>query len=1034
MRTTIERRALRALLALAAAVALGSVAVGAGTATAIPASTERVALSSFGTQPDADVNREASLTPDARYVVFASDSPNLAPGATGGTGPFVYVRDRTAGTTELVSRGLGGASPNGGSVTLLGAPVISADGRYVAFASFASNLVPDDGNGAADVFVFDRVAATTRRVSVADDSGQANGQSLNPSISADGRFVAFQSSATNLAGDDTNGTTDVFVRNLGAGTTTRVSVGAGGVDANGPSTVTSGALSADANFIAFASTAGNLVTNDQNGFASDVFVRRLPAGPTQLASLGSGGAQLSSATVNGFLNADGRFLAYQCTDICGATTGNVHPTGIFVRDRQSGEVREANVSSGGEEANSSVFFGGLSPDGHHVAFASNASNLAGASPFGTFDLYVRDVTASTTERVSVSTAGDPANDASFTSGQILGADGRFVLFASPATNVVSGDTNGRRDLFLRDRGSADAPPPLPPDPPGPGPGPGPVFTDTTAPTITCDQPSPDWHGDNITLSCTATDAGSGIAAADAAFGLSTTVADDSFDGNAATDSRLVCDLAGNCAGAGPITGIKVDRTTPTIHCAGPDGAWHRTDVSVQCTALDSGSGLAAGTASVFFLSTDVPPDHVEFDAWTDARTICDAVGHCTGARVTGFKIDEEGPKVSCAHGLDGLWHGDNVSIPCTASDIGAGLADPADAAFTLSTAVAAGDFDEDASTPGRDVCDAVMNCTVQPGIAPWKIDRDPPFFLTRHVYPFPNANGWNNSDVTVEWECADHGSGPVPEIVELHLASEGAAQHATTVCRDKVGNTTAASGVFETEINIDRTPPKVQTLVLSASVRRVGTATAFATAVTDQLSGVAGAELFVGTDPGEGHGIPATLLGPLVTGQIASSLTAGVYPVCVRARDRADNWSAPSCNSLVVYDPSAGWIDGNGQVATSQGIGHVTFDARYVGKTATPTGALHFRIPAAGLDFRSNAEQWLVVSGGQAQLRGTGTVGGAGSYAFQLTIRDGSPDRLRIKIWDVSTKQGNVIFDTQPGALDGAAPTTPLSQGSLRIH
>src|SRR4051812_25734193 len=282
-KTIARRHARAALLALFGAVVLGSVAAGTGTATPVPAGTERVALSSSGTQPDADINQAASLTPDARYVVFASDSPNLAPGATGGTGPFVYVRDRGAETTQLVSRGVGGAAPNGGSVTGLGAPVISADGRYVAFASLASNLVTGDDNGAADVFVFDRSSGTTARISVTSGGVQANASSSNPSISADGHVVVFQSQAANLVDGDANGQPDVFWHNNLSGATVRVSAGTG-VDANGASTATSGAVSGDGTFVAFTSSAANLVAADANGPTSDVFVRDVPGATTEVAS------------------------------------------------------------------------------------------------------------------------------------------------------------------------------------------------------------------------------------------------------------------------------------------------------------------------------------------------------------------------------------------------------------------------------------------------------------------------------------------------------------------------------------------------------------------------------------------------------------------------------------------------------------------------------------------------------------------------------------------------------------------------------
>jgi Tol biopolymer transport system component len=171
-------------------------------------------------------------------------------------------------TTERVSLGPGGVQGNEQS----SGPAISADGRFVAFQSAASNLVPGDTNGAQDIFVRDRQTGTTRRVSVGPGGVQTNAEASSgvPAISADGRFVAFESDATNLVPGDTNGAIDVFVRDRQTGTTRRISVGPGGVqgnsDSGGP------AISADGRFVAFVSNASNLVPGDSNA-RFDVFVR-----------------------------------------------------------------------------------------------------------------------------------------------------------------------------------------------------------------------------------------------------------------------------------------------------------------------------------------------------------------------------------------------------------------------------------------------------------------------------------------------------------------------------------------------------------------------------------------------------------------------------------------------------------------------------------------------------------------------------------------------------------------------------------------
>jgi Tol biopolymer transport system component len=208
-----------------------------------------------------DYSTEPAISPDGRFVAFSSLATNLVPGVSEGN---VFVRDLLAGVTQVVSVGAAGRA-TGGSFT----PSISAGGRFVAFASAASNLVPGDTNGAWDVFVRDRLAGVTRRVSVASNGRQGNGTSDWPAISADGRYVAFNSAASNLVASDSNDALDVFVRDRLAGLTRRVSVGAAG-QANGDSFQPT--ITADGRSVAFHSIASNLVVRDTNA-CWDVFVR-----------------------------------------------------------------------------------------------------------------------------------------------------------------------------------------------------------------------------------------------------------------------------------------------------------------------------------------------------------------------------------------------------------------------------------------------------------------------------------------------------------------------------------------------------------------------------------------------------------------------------------------------------------------------------------------------------------------------------------------------------------------------------------------
>jgi hypothetical protein len=195
----------------------------------------------------------------------------------------LFLRDRVAGTTERVSLTTGGGEADNAS----GISSVSADGRFVAFDSSATNLVPGDTNGALDVFVRDRQSATTERVSVATGGGEADDLSIHASMSDDGRFVTFQSQANNLVVADSNGFVDIFLRDRANGTTSRVSVATGGAEADSASNYA--AISRSGGFVVFESDASNLVFGDAN-VQTDVFAYdRDPSSFTSACSPGAGG-------------------------------------------------------------------------------------------------------------------------------------------------------------------------------------------------------------------------------------------------------------------------------------------------------------------------------------------------------------------------------------------------------------------------------------------------------------------------------------------------------------------------------------------------------------------------------------------------------------------------------------------------------------------------------------------------------------------------------------------------------------------------
>ncbi len=372
-----------------------------------------------------------------------------------GTATFSFTSAESGTVTVTGSFDAGGRSDSD-TVRKTFVPFVS---RFVAFASTATNLVPGDTNGnRQDVFVRDRLNGTTELVSVDSDEAQGNGNSFEPSVSADGRFVAFSSFAPNLVRGDTNNTSDVFVRDRLNGTTERVSVDSDEAQASGASAdgsqfgdPSSGdpSISADGRFIVFRSGATNLVPGDTNG-AIDVFVRDRRNGTTERVSVDSGEAQANDGVSSQpSVSADGRFVAFasSATNLAPDESDTNDSTDVFVRDRQAGTTERVSVDSGEAQADGASFDPSISADGRFVAFSSDATNLA---PDDSTDVFVRDRRDGTTELVSVDSgeAGDP--DA-FSFQPSISADGRFVAFASESSLFVPGDTNDSTDVFVRDR-------------------------------------------------------------------------------------------------------------------------------------------------------------------------------------------------------------------------------------------------------------------------------------------------------------------------------------------------------------------------------------------------------------------------------------------------------------------------------------------------------------------------------------------------------------------------------------------------------
>ena len=403
---------------------------------------ERLSVSSGGAQGDGG-SYGPSTSADGRFTAFVSNASNLVAGDTNGRCD-TFVRDAQSGSTERVSlRSDGGQSADGFQCA---SPAISGDGRLVAFGSDAADLVAGDANGFVDVFVRDRAAGTTRRVSVATDGSESDSNSFDPAISADGRVVAFFSGASNLVPGRSVPDAGVYAHDLDSGATEWLSVPLdGGSVQTGPSFRPS--VSADGRFVAFASASDALVAGDTN-LSEDAFVRDRELDTTTRVSVRSDGGQIEEPRRRAddtAISADGRYVVFtsDARDLVPGVAGSVLQ--VFVHDRESGSTSVASVNAAGAAGYGDDSYGpSISGDGRLVAFHTGAYNFFPGHVFGAIDVVVRDTVAQTTRAMALGQGGSDFN--LFPS---ISADGAWIAFGSTMSSLVDGDTNGVIDVFRR---------------------------------------------------------------------------------------------------------------------------------------------------------------------------------------------------------------------------------------------------------------------------------------------------------------------------------------------------------------------------------------------------------------------------------------------------------------------------------------------------------------------------------------------------------------------------------------------------------
>ncbi|MCB2187327.1 MAG: VCBS repeat-containing protein [Deltaproteobacteria bacterium] len=404
--------------------------------------TIRVSVAGDGSQANA-LSEFPGISADGRYVFFHSDATNLVTGDTNNASD-IFRHDLVTGETIRVSVAHDGSEANSNSSHC----AVSLDGRTCAFQSWASNLLASlDDNGAMDIFVRDITGGSTTRASLDAAGSDPNQSSKSPGISADGRYVNFSSESTDMISGGTNGQEHVYLHDRVTGQTVLVSRNSSGAEGDGPSFFdrNSAASWGGGRYVCFSSTATNLVDNDDNG-TCDIFVRDLQAGTTTRVSVAPDGSQADGSSSAGLVTPDGAYLIFQsgaANLVVGDTNGF---DDIFRKDLATGAVIRVSLAPGGAEADGDASFASIRSDGGLVAFQSLATNLVAGDTNSLSDVFVSNPTTGATFRANLSSLGNEANG--FSGFARLAAEATHVAFLSDASNLVPGDTNGVRDIFV----------------------------------------------------------------------------------------------------------------------------------------------------------------------------------------------------------------------------------------------------------------------------------------------------------------------------------------------------------------------------------------------------------------------------------------------------------------------------------------------------------------------------------------------------------------------------------------------------------
>ena len=575
---------------------------------AVPAvaqsTTKLVSASPTGSEGNGD-SLFTVISEDGKLVAFASSATNLLPSKDlNGSKRDIFLRDIEKSSTILISRSTAGAQADDASSF----PSMSSDGNRIVFETKATNFNAIDANGnLSDIYVHDRALSTTSLVSVSSLTEQANAASTSPHISSDGRFVAFIGSATNLGGGvDANGAVpDVFLRDLVTQTTSLISIDSAGLQ--DPTTTRQGAshavLSKDGRIVAFA-TDGKLIESDTND-TTDVYLRDVPAGTTVIVSRAlRGGAAGKSALPA--MDPGAAFVAFESTagTIVEGVTGNT--SRVYVLELASGTLRLASKSKSGEAAGGASFIPAISPDGTWLSFVSDAENLGAIDNNEASDVFLHEISSGFTTRLSVGNGAIEGNAGSETGFFGVARAGSAVAFRSKATNLLDpvdpgqSTTPGRSHVYVRT-----------------------IVPDTFPPRVVC--------GSDLILECQ----GQGGSVS----GYDVKVFDDSDPAPV-----LVCD---------PPPGTTFPTGATKVTCTAMDSFRNSASCSFQVTVSDTTPPAINCPANV---RVTLPPGRKDMKVTFDAPTSSDSCG--------------QSPLVICSPASGTIFPMGTTAVTCKATDSG----------------------------------------------------------------------------------------------------------------------------------------------------------------------------------------------------------------------------------------------------------------------------------------------------------------------------------------------------------------------------